>query len=690
MPNMPLLAAVPLLLAGSAFAAEPEDLLDLDLAALLQVEVLSGSGRGEALQRSPGVIRVFERADIERAGYRSLRDLLLQIPGAQIAESKNGHALVYMRGVQSRNNNKLLLLVDGLPQQDGYYGNFHLDALLPLAVVERVEVLNGPGGVLYGANSFVGIINVSTRSAGNELALAGGRHGSYRDGDSGHAGHWQARAQYAYEGLFLYADRLRDDGFQPLLGSAGLPQPRQNFSEQRDFLLLKYRHGKLALQLQAADYRYPYRFHGSPLRERGYAKRPVQFSLDYHGELGGGEYALQAYGNDYRFQRPGMRWRANGSVSEISESNHSALLSGLGASWRRPFGEQRWLTLGLAQSRNRVTDDQEHRFAFDAQGRPSGERHFPALVFRPEQIDDALFVQYQDTRRPLAQWTVGLRRDWLRGFDDQTSYRLGLTGARGAWFYKALVGSSFRVPLPREYLKSYLGSDRFNTLLQPERIRTAELQVGWQRGAWMLDLVAYRNDYRDYIQEFNVLQVDDLLVGEGGGDEYAFNFDRREVVGSEFSLTWRPSARWQANLSWSHLLRAREEPGQLRQVVVAPVPIPDTPRDIPFLSRDTLTLRLDAELGRGIGLGLQATRYGTRSVTADYQRDSAVQAPGNRGAFTLLAAHLRWQARPEWDLGLRVDNLTDARIYSPVEESPWDYDAQWPRRRISLELRYRF
>jgi len=85
-------------------------LFNLSIQELLEVKVTSTSKQAQPIQKAPGVVRVFTRRDIENFGYLTLRDILANIPGVQLEESRNGHTLIYMRGVQSRYNSKILLM----------------------------------------------------------------------------------------------------------------------------------------------------------------------------------------------------------------------------------------------------------------------------------------------------------------------------------------------------------------------------------------------------------------------------------------------------------------------------------------------------------------------------------------------------------------------------------------------------
>ena len=150
--------------AAAAQPPAPADLIALSLEDLLNVTVTSTTKSSLEIRQAPGVVRVFTRTDIVRLGFRTLHDVLRQIPGIQVIEYRTGHQTIWVRGVQSRYNNKVLLLIDGVPMHDSFYGHFDIDESQPLDDAERIEVISGPGSVLYGTNAFAGVISITTRS----------------------------------------------------------------------------------------------------------------------------------------------------------------------------------------------------------------------------------------------------------------------------------------------------------------------------------------------------------------------------------------------------------------------------------------------------------------------------------------------------------------------------------------------
>ena len=116
----------------------------------------------QTIEQAPSIVTLITSEDIRRSGYRTLSDVLATIPGIYISTANESRKLGWFRGVISSDNNKILLLIDGVPWYDGVYTHAWLDEYIPLFHVKQIEVIKGPGSAIYGTNAFAGVINVVT------------------------------------------------------------------------------------------------------------------------------------------------------------------------------------------------------------------------------------------------------------------------------------------------------------------------------------------------------------------------------------------------------------------------------------------------------------------------------------------------------------------------------------------------
>jgi outer membrane cobalamin receptor len=138
-----------------------EEALDLTLEELLNLPITAASKQEERLAQAPSSVTVFTRQDIVAMGIRTLERLLNFVPGFQgTTDQGNGVFRVAARGRSTRAQEYILVLVDGQRLNDVYSGG----APIPVAVenIQQVEIIRGPGSALYGANAFLGVVNIKT------------------------------------------------------------------------------------------------------------------------------------------------------------------------------------------------------------------------------------------------------------------------------------------------------------------------------------------------------------------------------------------------------------------------------------------------------------------------------------------------------------------------------------------------
>lgn len=184
--------------AAQAQVATGPGLAELSLEQLSELPVTSVSGRPESLRSAPASVLVISGEDIRRSGATSLPEALRLAPNLQVARMSAGQYAISARGFNNAIANKLLVLIDGRTIYSalfaGVFWDFH-DVVLE--DVERIEVISGPGGTLWGANAVNGIINVITRTAaatqGGLVSATrshrGGREAARWGGRLGEAGH---------------------------------------------------------------------------------------------------------------------------------------------------------------------------------------------------------------------------------------------------------------------------------------------------------------------------------------------------------------------------------------------------------------------------------------------------------------------------------------------------------------------
>jgi len=187
----------------------------------MDIEITTASKKEEKLFETPAAAYVITSEDIRRSGATSIPDALRMVPGLQVARINSNKWAVSSRGFNTEFANKMLVMIDGRSIYTPHYGGIRWDTHdVVLEDVEHIEVIRGPGGILWGANAINGIINIITKDARDT-------QGGFLSGGSG--------TEEQGFGTVRYGDKIDDktyfrvyskyfnidDGTQPTGGNGG-------------------------------------------------------------------------------------------------------------------------------------------------------------------------------------------------------------------------------------------------------------------------------------------------------------------------------------------------------------------------------------------------------------------------------------------------------------------------------------
>ncbi len=163
--------------------------------------VISAAKTRTTIQEAPGIITVITADEIRQRGYRSIGDVLQSVPGFEGSRfDSNGW---YDEAIARGQPRTLLVLINGVNVTDPVRNSLTLDRKIPIDAVKRIEVTSGPGGVIWGSNALLGVVNIILKDHADldGLAiLAGGGHGP--------------GAQEAVKGFAAYGDTFFDDALK--------------------------------------------------------------------------------------------------------------------------------------------------------------------------------------------------------------------------------------------------------------------------------------------------------------------------------------------------------------------------------------------------------------------------------------------------------------------------------------------
>ncbi|MEY3218769.1 MAG: hypothetical protein RIT27_126 [Pseudomonadota bacterium] len=159
-----------------------KELLSLSLEELMDIKIITASKNEENLENAPGIISVITAKEISDFGANSLFEVLERVTSIYMTGSHTyPQNITSIRGDLSTHiDNHVLLLLNGRPVREGFAGgyNFAFYNAFPLNIIDKIEIIRGPGSVLYGTNAYTGVINVLTKKDAIPTLTAKAMNGS--------------------------------------------------------------------------------------------------------------------------------------------------------------------------------------------------------------------------------------------------------------------------------------------------------------------------------------------------------------------------------------------------------------------------------------------------------------------------------------------------------------------------------
>ncbi len=469
LPSTVLATAISLSFATSSFAADAVKPIGSVVVTANRVE--------QPVAEALAAVTVLTRADIERSQAPDLASLLARQAGIDLVRT-GGPGSLSTINTRGSNSNHTLVLIDGLRVNTAVQGLFDF-AHLPLAQIERIEIVRGPRAAQWGSDAIGGVIQIFTRR--NAVPFLDARAGSYGHAgiDAGVAvasGDWRFNAAAGRDELTGFSATNIDAG--PYTFDADTDGYRNSHANFQ----LGNRIGGQEINLSArvADARNEYDQGVSQIRDR-------QLGLRVAGEL-----------------RPG--W------------SHELLL---GYNSDRVDSVEPFFVYGFASSRLsldwlnniRLDDRQQLQVGINASRESGRASEFSIATYDLDRRNTGLFADWSG-QFAAHRLELSLRHDNNSQFG-------GTSTASAAWGWqvsdavrlRASWGQGFRAPNFNElYYPGFFGLFKGNPDLDPERSNSAELGLDWQVGQGQsLGLSAYRTRVRDLIafqgEDFKAINI---------------------------------------------------------------------------------------------------------------------------------------------------------------------------------------
>ncbi len=159
-----------------------EDLFEMDIEELLNVDISIASKKSEPINEAPSIVVVVPREEIEVYGDRNLHQLLQRQPSVYTRDiyPYTDNVTGFRGDMAMVTDSHTLILFNGRPIRESCQGlNVNMYLTLPLSALDRVELIRGPGSVLYGSNAFTGVVNLKPRIPEKDEISVSSMMGSY-------------------------------------------------------------------------------------------------------------------------------------------------------------------------------------------------------------------------------------------------------------------------------------------------------------------------------------------------------------------------------------------------------------------------------------------------------------------------------------------------------------------------------
>jgi len=521
-------------------------LTQISLEDLGEIEVTTASKESVKASQTPAAIYVITQEDIRRSGATSIPEALRLAPGVEVARVDSNTWSLGVRGFGSALSRSVLVLIDGrtvyTPLFAGVYWQVQ-DTLLE--DIERIEVIRGPGGTIWGANAVNAVINIITKNTketyGTLLSTGGGnldqgfvnfRYGS----GNGHNFNYRVYGKAFTRGPEFHSDgrqfddwRMGQTGFRADLDS----NDRDTFTLQGDI----YR-GEAGQRLQITSYSQPY-----------------TTNVEQNAELAGGNLMgrwKRVFSNRSNIQLQTYYDRTNRTQANFAESRDTFdidFVHHLKLSWGQEF---LW-GLGTRISSGNAT------------------QVVPTVAFTPDHLTDKLYNAFIQDEIPIVpnrlSITVGSKflHNNYSGFEAQPSARVLWTPTPRQTFWGA-VTRAVRTPSRVEEDLQITGLFMSNPLtfyrIIGDRKFTSETLIGYEVGyrslikpKFYLDIAAFYNNYADLlsIQTGTPFSETSPPPAHSVFPLFFRNGLQGNTSGFEIAPDWTPTRWWRLRGSYSYL-----------------------------------------------------------------------------------------------------------------------------------------
>ncbi|MCP4078001.1 MAG: TonB-dependent receptor [Gammaproteobacteria bacterium] len=559
-----------------------EHFLSLSFEELINLETTIATATKQKLSKVPAVVTVITQQDIKATGATNLADILEGVPGVQIRIDPFGNRpLIHFRGSKAT---QTLLMVNGTPIKDlmWVFGIFWKG--LPVSIIDRIEIIRGPGSAIFGADAFAGVLNIITKTAGkiedSEVAI---RVGSFATKTG-----WIQHGTTINGFDIGFTAELHDTaGYEPFIVSDGQTKRDQTFNSTASLApdTVNYGwHGEdIRFSLAKGNWRFQGDYTSHNDLQTGMTGASVfdplthasdsRYNIDllYNNTSFHPDWMLNAklgYQNLKYSSGPGFQEKPSGYTDNtgtypdgilnqmrsaerrvaietsglFSGINKHAIVVGAGYSWEDLYYVEQWVNSGLGPDGVMLPA-----------GGPLVDISDTAYAFAPEKTRKITHLFLEDIWSISDDWelTAGFRYDDYSDFGPTYNPRLALVWQSSQTLTtKLMVGQAFRAP---SYQELFAETSRAlpNDQLDAERSLTIDLSFSYTASRNLqLSLNLFNFEQSDIIQAIDIAGLSKKQFNNTGN---------HTIKGVELEARWQ--ARNNLFFSGNYSIRDQQNDG---------------------------------------------------------------------------------------------------------------------------------
>jgi len=483
-----LSVSLPLTQGSIAFAdtdnGSAKDLASYSLEDLLTMNVRTASKKEEKVTETPAVVTVITAAEIKDFGATTLLDVLQRAPSIQAVGSHlYPDNVMAMRGdLVSHYDSHILVLINGRPFRDDITGglNASIYQIFPVNIIDRIEIVRGPGSVLYGTDAFDGVINIITKrpTKNVEAEVTGGLGSFGADIARGTVGYKKGDLDF-----LVNVNSFKDDGwdFNATTFFPGTPNTTSS---------MKYYNHNISGSLFLHYKDFSFNFYNATLDQGNLGVNPAF-------QFGGGDNGswLDSY-RDFADLGYSKKFAGDYTLNLNVTYNYCTFMT---YTKRSPSGEGAYDLLGEASFQGPIMQNMN----FIVGGTATNMRR--VLVESPK-IPDFNFTNYSGYTQldytPVDKLKLvgGVQYNKIQDIDGVAVPRFaGVYQLSDKTGLKVSYDQAFRAPWPMETIVYFPGVIVGNPKLTPEKVQTTDAQFFYNTAKSQSALTVFDNNYNDLI-----------------------------------------------------------------------------------------------------------------------------------------------------------------------------------------------